>query len=76
MEEKPKTYIEGFNNGFRMKMYNPELFDKIKESLGQDDYGRGLEDGSIQAEKEKEKNRLQELENIREEKTPEQDIER
>lgn len=74
MEQEKKTYLSGFNCGYRLTLYTPELFDKIKASLNEkDDYDKGLLEGALQADKERGKSRLQELDGINRKKGYEQD---
>ncbi len=62
MEQHNETYIKGFNDGYKLARYNPELFDKLKEGLSQDsEYNEGVIAGAEQWVKEKEKQRLAEL---------------
>ncbi|MCW3128260.1 MAG: hypothetical protein JWO03_3918 [Bacteroidetes bacterium] len=62
MEQEP-NYVKGFNDGYKLARYSPDLFEKLKESLSQDkDYDSGVLAGAEQWEKEKEKQRLAELE--------------
>jgi hypothetical protein len=71
------TYTKGFNAGYKLQKYSPELFEMLKDSLGQEnEYNRGLKEGAAQADKEKEQQRMQELESIQNDQSKEQDLER
>lgn len=76
-QEENKTYIQGFNDGYRMNMHNPDLFEKLKETLADHaDYSRGFQEGGLQAEREREKERQTELDELRGEQEQEQEIDR
>jgi hypothetical protein len=77
MEDQPRNYTDGFNSGYKLNKYTPELFDKLKDSLNPDiDYDRGLLEGAAQAVLEKEQQRMNELQQLQGDKENEQDIER
>ena len=68
MEEQQQTYIKGFNDGYKLAKFNPELLAKIQPSLSEGvEYDRGLIEGVKEWEQEKVKTRAAELENLREE---------
>lgn len=56
-----EKYIKGFNHGYYLKKHKPELLKSILQSKSENDYFKGLNDGSKVLEKERIKNRLQEL---------------
>lgn len=67
--EQERNYIGGFNTGYKMAQYNPELWEKLKPSLSPDsEYERGVLEGAQEYEKEKEKIRETDLSTIRENK--------
>lgn len=75
--EQEKNYTDGFNAGYKLNKYNPELFERLKDSLNADvDYDKGLLEGAAQASLEKEKQRMAELDQLKDRDQPEQDIER
>lgn len=77
MEQESQTYIAGFNSGYKLQKYSPELFEKLKGSLDESrDYDRGLVEGAKEWDREKEKARLAELDQINSEQEPEQESER
>ncbi|MBS1686302.1 MAG: hypothetical protein JSS76_16285 [Bacteroidetes bacterium] len=66
MEQQSKTYIDGFNVGFKMRQYNPELLEKLKPSLSSEkDYERGVIEGAEEYDRTKQKTNEQDFENIR-----------
>lgn len=75
--ENEETYVTGYNQGYKLVKYSPELFERIKDTLSEgNEYDRGLLEGAAQAEKEKEQQRLAELQSLQAEQEPEQDMER
>lgn len=56
-----EKYIKGFNDGYLLKEHNPDLLKSILQSKSDNDYFKGLSDGSKVLKKEKIKTRLQEL---------------
>ena len=78
MEEQEKNYVDGFNAGYKLGKYQPDLVEKIQSSLNESvEYERGLLEGLREWEREKEKIREAELNSLREEgQDQEQDIER
>ncbi len=75
MEEKdikdPMLYAKAYDAGFKIKQYNPELYERIEsvfKSKG-DEYSRGFLEGVKEAEKELEKKKVEknkeDLQNIR-----------
>lgn len=76
MEQKEKTRIDGFNQGYRLNLYSPELFDKLKDSLDQSkEFEGGILEGGVEADKERERQRLKQLEGLRESQEPEKEQE-
>jgi len=76
MEQENLTYVKGFNDGYKLAKFQPELFEKLKESLSQDnEYDTGILAGAEQWQQEKEKQRLAELDQLGD-REPEQEIER
>lgn len=47
-KEPHPDYLKGFNEGFTMAKYMPELTEKIGKSLGGSDRGMGFSDGMDQ----------------------------
>ena len=75
--EQELNFTKGFNDGYKLKRFQPEIYDKLEPSLSEENaYERGILAGAKEYENEREKARLAELENIQEEQDPEQDIER
>ncbi len=78
MEEKdikdPMLYAKAYEAGFKIKLYNPELYDRIESVFNgnSDEYSRGFLEGVKEAEKEIEKKKVEknmdELQNIRNKK--------
>ncbi|MBS1617394.1 MAG: hypothetical protein JST76_02695 [Bacteroidetes bacterium] len=69
-----KTYLEGFNVGFRMRQYNPELWEKLKPSLNnENDFERGVSEGAEEYEKTKTQTREDEINKIRSNKNQEKE---
>ena len=76
MEEEP-TYVKFFNDGYKLAKFQPDLYERIKESLNtENELDQAIMDGAEQWQKEKERQRLAELGDIEETQEPEQDIER
>ena len=76
MDQEP-NYTKGFNDGYKLARYSPDLFEKLKESLSEDrDYDSGVLAGAEQWEKEKEKQRLAELDQMEQGGEQEKDSER
>jgi len=73
MADKEK-YIKGFNHGYCLKMHNPELLNIILPSKSDNDYFKGLDDGSKILAKDRTQLRLQELRKNRGDKNIELDI--
>ena len=74
MEEQEKTFITGFNHGYKLAKFQPDLVEKVKASLSENvEYERGLIEGIKEWEREKQKTRSDELNNLRESKGQEQD---
>lgn len=73
-------YTSGFNAGFKLQKYQPEVFELLEKSLGEsDEWQRGIIEGAAQARKEKEQERLAELQGLQkgQEKTKgQEDVER
>lgn len=61
MTTENEKYIKGFNHGYYLIKHNPELLKSILQSKSDNEYFKGLNDGSKVIEKEKIKTRLQEL---------------
>jgi hypothetical protein len=79
--EKEPNYMRGFNDGYKLAKYSPQLVDKLMPALSADiEYERGIIEGVNQLEQEKtqEQSRLDEINNIRnsKEQSQEQDLER
>lgn len=79
MEQESATYIKGFNDGYKLAKFQPELWAKLKPSLNNGvEYEKGILEGANQIEMEKgiEQNRLKDLDNIRGVKKQEQNLEK
>lgn len=77
--EQQQTYIKGFNDGYKLARYSPDLYEKLKESLNSEvEYDNGIIEGAAQWEKEKENDRLRQLEEMEKgsEQEQEEDLER
>jgi hypothetical protein len=62
MEQDNQTYLKGFNEGYKLAKFSPDLFEKIKDSLSQEsEYDKGILGGAAQWQQEKEQQRLKEL---------------
>lgn len=76
MEQEP-NFTKGFNDGYKLARYSPELFAKLKESLSQEsEYDAGIVAGAEQWDKEKERSRLAELDQMERGNDKEQEPER
>ncbi len=76
MEQENQTYVAGFNSGYKLQRYSPELLEKLRDSLDESkDYDRGLLEGAREWDREKEKARLAELDQINGGREQEQDQE-
>ena len=77
MEEEQKNYVEGFNAGYKLSKFQPDLVEKIRPSLSEaNEYERGLIEGIAEWEREKEKIREAELNNLRSDQEQGEEIER
>jgi hypothetical protein len=66
MEQEERTHMQGFNDGYKLNLYSPHLFEKLKDSLSQEnEYEGGLIDGALEADKERERQRMKQLESLR-----------
>lgn len=77
--EGEKTYMQGFNAGYKLAAYEPELVAKLRPSLKDvSEYEKGVLEGIAQLEKEKGKGheRMNQLKQVRESKDKEKGIER
>lgn len=61
-----EKYTKGFNHGYVIKKYQPELYNKLIKTSIKNNYLQGLEDGGneLQREKIKTLTRLQQLKNL------------
>ncbi len=67
--EEDRTYIKGFNSGYKLAQFTPDLWGKLKPALTKGtEYEKGVIEGAEEFEKSMQKNRLGELEEIRENK--------
>lgn len=67
--EDEKTYIKGFNSGYKLSQFTPELWEKLKPSLSKaNEYEKGLIEGAEEFLRTKEKDRFEELGSIRKQK--------
>ena len=61
MEAKERKYIKGFNQGYDLKKYHPELFGRLLGAMQNNgDYKQSLTDGGKQFEKELTQKKIQE----------------
>ena len=75
--EQEQTYLKGFNDGYKLAKYSPDLYEKLKDSLSADvEYDKGIIAGAEQWQQEKESQRLKELGELDQGKDQEQDLER
>jgi len=66
MEQEERTFISGFNDGYRLSLYSNHLYEKLKGSLHKEnEYEGGLIEGALEADKERERQRMKQLENLR-----------
>lgn len=71
-----KKYLDGYNQGYRLNLYSPELFDKLKDSLNaENEYESGLLEGALEADKERERQRLKQLQSLTADKDKENEKE-
>jgi hypothetical protein len=82
MEEKdikdPMLYAKAYDAGFKIKQYNPELYERIEsvfKSKG-DEYSRGFLEGVKEAEKVKNKEDLQNIRNKNQSKEKDKGLDR
>jgi len=76
MEAQELTYTKGFNQGYKIARYSPEIFDMLKDTLSQEnEFHKGILEGASQWDKEKEQNRLAELNELSQEQNNEQELE-
>jgi hypothetical protein len=65
--EQSNNYVKFFNMGYKVSKFNPELVELLQPSLKQDkEEHKALKDGFEQAQKEKEQERMKELEDLKE----------
>jgi hypothetical protein len=77
MATEEPNYTKGFNQGYKLARYSPEIFEKLKESLHQEnEFDKGILEGAEQWNKEKEQNRLAELNQLSQEPDRQKDLER
>ena len=75
--ETDKNFLQGYNAGFKLRKFSPELYDLLKDSLNADnEYQKGVIDGAEQADLEAENERLTELNELSEDQEPNKDEER
>ncbi len=61
MEAKERNYIKGFNQGYDLKKYHPELLSRLLGAMqNKSDYKQSLSDGGKQYEKEMTQKQIQE----------------
>jgi hypothetical protein len=66
METQEQTYLKGFNDGYKLARYQPEILKKIQDSLSEGvEYERGLIAGVQEWQQEKTKTRESELKELR-----------
>jgi len=78
MEQEP-NYLTGYNQGYRLAQYSPELVEKLLPSLSsENEYEEGLFSGieKYQQEKRKENERLNELDDRDESQEQSEELER
>lgn len=67
--EVSKGYTDGFNAGFKLQRYQPEVFELLQSSLSEgNDWQKGIIEGAAQARKEKEQQRMSELQTLQNER--------
>lgn len=75
--EPTSDYLKNFNNGYKLCRYSPELWEKLKNHLSEEnETDKAVIDGAKQWELEKEKQRLKELDNLEQGKEKSLDLER
>jgi hypothetical protein len=73
--EEEKQFISGFNNGYLLAKYLPELLAKIRKSVtANNEYFQGFVSGKKEYEFEQSRKQLDELKEIR--KAPDRNVER
>lgn len=76
MEQEP-NFTKGFNDGYKLAKFSPELFEKLKDSLSAEkEYDSGILAGAEQWQKEKENVRIKELEDLEKDKEKQGELER
>jgi hypothetical protein len=60
-----KKYIKGFNDGYLLKQYKPQLIENLLNISSSSDYIQGLKDGERTYNQNKVKSRSQELNKIK-----------
>ncbi|MBS1684025.1 MAG: hypothetical protein JSS76_04680 [Bacteroidetes bacterium] len=77
MKQEEQSYISGFNTGYRLRQYNPELFEKLKPSLSvESEYEKGVIDGGAEYERTQQKERENDFEKIRNDKEINNDLDK
>jgi len=72
--EQSQEYTKGFNNGYKMAKYKPELVAQMGDSVkGVNDYEKGLLGGIKEYQQEQEKQRLDDLLDVRRSKSHSKD---
>ena len=61
MTTENEKYIMGFNHGYYLKKYKPELLNSLLKSTSQNIYLQGIHDGVKDLDRQTSKSRLNEL---------------
>lgn len=71
-----EKYIKGFNDGYLLKEHKPKLLKSILNTTSTNDYIQGLKDGEREFKQQKVKLRTQELDDLKNSKSNNIDLER
>lgn len=75
--EEDQTYIKGFNAGYKLAQFTPDLWGKLRPSLsGGNEYEKGVIDGAEEHARTKQKEREKDLASLRNRDIRENDRER
>lgn len=65
-KQEERTHMQGFNDGYKLNTFTQHLFEKIKGSLSEsNEYEKGMLEGAKEADKERERQRMKQLESLR-----------
>lgn len=77
MNDQEKQFTKGFNNGYFIAKYQPDLFGKIEKNNNlANEYFQGLVSGKNEHEKEKKMVYMNELKNKKSQKPKTKDLEK